>query len=75
MKLNPLTKAAVIGLGAAGAAGAAYVLVQKRKEAASEEAIKPAPRRSAEAGTFFKDANRTWIDFEFRDTINAEGVR
>ena len=41
MKISPLTKAAVIGLGAAGAAGAAYVLVQKRKEAASVEAIKP----------------------------------
>ena len=41
MKISPLTKAAVIGIGAAGAAGAAYVLVQKRKEAASVKAIKP----------------------------------
>jgi CubicO group peptidase (beta-lactamase class C family) len=41
MKISPLTKAAVIGLGAAGAAGAAYVLVQKRKEAASVEQINP----------------------------------
>ncbi|HSE18810.1 MAG TPA: serine hydrolase domain-containing protein [Pyrinomonadaceae bacterium] len=38
MKIHPLTKAAVIGL---GAAGAAYVLAQRRKEAASVEAIKP----------------------------------
>jgi CubicO group peptidase (beta-lactamase class C family) len=40
MKINPLAKA-VIGLGAVGAAGAAYVLVQKRKEAAAKEATKP----------------------------------
>ena len=38
MKIHPLTKAA-IGLGAAGAA--AYVLVQKRKEATAGEAVKP----------------------------------
>ncbi|HZM98606.1 MAG TPA: serine hydrolase domain-containing protein [Pyrinomonadaceae bacterium] len=34
MKINPLTKA-MIGLTAAGAAGAAYVLVQKRRHAES----------------------------------------
>ena len=37
MRLNPLTKAAVIGF---TAAGAAYVLAQKKKTAASREAIK-----------------------------------
>jgi len=37
MKINPLTKA-MIGLTAAGAAGAAYVLVQKRRHAATSDA-------------------------------------
>ena len=36
MKVSPLTKA-IIGLSAAGAAGAAYVLVQKRKHAVARE--------------------------------------
>ena len=38
MKVNPLTKA-MIGLTAAGAAGAAYVLVQKRKHATAAKAL------------------------------------
>lgn len=38
MRVNSLTKAAVIGL---GAAGAAYVLAQRRREAASVETTKP----------------------------------
>ena len=39
MKINPLTKA-MIGLTAVGAAGAAYVLVQKKRHIAESEAPK-----------------------------------
>jgi hypothetical protein len=40
MKLHLLTKA-VIGLSAAAAAGAAYVLIEKRRAIAASEAAKP----------------------------------